>query len=61
MPPTHAHTNPLDPPALPVEPDEGPQPPPIPQDPEHDRVIDPAAPRTRPVLHTRHWRETSSC
>ena len=28
---------------LPVEPDEGPVPPLIPDDPEHDRVIDPEA------------------
>lgn len=37
----------FEPGAPPVEPDEGPTPEPIPQDPEHDRVVDPAARQTR--------------
>lgn len=33
----------FEPGSLPVEPDEGPQPAGIPDDPEHDRVVDPEA------------------
>lgn len=40
--PSHDVPDALDPPALPVEPDQGPVPDLIPDDPEHDRVIDPA-------------------
>jgi hypothetical protein len=35
---------------LPVEPDEGPMPPHIPEDPEHDRLIDPADVAPDPVI-----------
>jgi len=39
--PTHDVPDDLVPGAMPVEPDEGPTPTPIPHDPEDDRVIDP--------------------
>ena len=47
MPQHPNHDVPKDPeqPELPVEPDEGPVPPSIPDDAEHERVIDPAAMR----------------
>jgi hypothetical protein len=61
-----------EPPELPVEPDEGLIPPMIPDDPEHDRLIDPAgmrpqegprcakAPRSAPGLPLPHERDESS-
>lgn len=40
--PPHQHDIPEDEPGeMPVEPDQGPTPPVIPEDPEHDRVVDP--------------------
>jgi hypothetical protein len=48
-PPRHAHrphdVEPDDPEpgSMPVEPDQGPVPPIIPEDPEHDRIVDPEA------------------
>ena len=39
--PLHDVPDSLVPGSLPVEPDQGPVPPVIPEDPEHDRVIDP--------------------
>ena len=41
--PTRDAPDELEPGSLPVEPDEGPVPALIPDDPEHDRVIDPGA------------------
>lgn len=40
--PLHHHDTPDEGPAeMPVEPDQGPTPPTIPEDPEHDRIVDP--------------------
>jgi hypothetical protein len=48
--PSHDVPDPRDPPTLPVEPDQGPVPDRIPDDPEHDRVIDPANGESLPRL-----------
>jgi hypothetical protein len=51
----------FEPGAPPVEPDQGPMPPAIPDDPEHDRTIDPAI---KPGLQTRPSRspvEEAAC
>ena len=47
--------------ALPVAPDEGPVPAPIPDDPEYERGIDPAATRPRPARRTHHQVEVARC
>ena len=69
--PSHDVPAEREPPELPVEPDEGLIPPVIPDDPEHDRVIDPAAmrpdvgprrakaPRSAPGLPLPHERDES--
>lgn len=69
--PTHDVPEEHEPTELPVEPDEGPTPPHIPEDPEHDRLIDPAAmqpeagprrakaPRSAPGLPLPHERDES--
>ena len=69
--PSHDVPEQRDPPALPVEPDEGPIPPLIPDDPEHERLVDPAArgpqvgprrakaPRSEPGLPLPHERDES--
>jgi hypothetical protein len=47
----------FEPGAPPVEPDEGPVPAPVPDDPEHDRVVDPAANLALQAQPTRpQWR-----
>ena len=45
----------------PVEPDEGPVPANIPDDPEHDRIVDPAAKRFRQDLSNRRQAELAGC
>ena len=45
----------------PVEPDEGPIPDHIPQDPEHERVIDPGENAGRLAQSTDHHVETARC
>jgi hypothetical protein len=51
----------FEPDALPVEPDVGPVPALIPDDPEHERVIDPDADRARQSQRTRRQVEIASC
>lgn len=48
--PVHDIPDEREPPELPVDPDEGPIPPLIPDDPEHDRLIDPSAVLPDPVI-----------
>jgi hypothetical protein len=42
-PPVHDVPDEHDPSTLPVEPDEGPEPDRIPEDPEHERIVDPTS------------------
>ncbi|WP_180130785.1 hypothetical protein [Rhodoferax sp. BLA1] len=51
----------FEPGAPPVEPDEGPVPAFIPDDPEHERVIDPGAKRAVLARHNRHPLEVARC
>lgn len=51
----------FEPGAPPVEPDEGPVPAFIPEDPEHERVIDPGAKRLVLALPTSHQLEVARC
>lgn len=51
----------FEPGALPVEPDEGPVPADIPDDPEHERDIDLGAKQARWAQHTRHQVEVARC
>ena len=51
----------FEPGAPPVEPDEGPVPASIPGDPEHDRVVDPAAPPVLQAQPTRQHMEVALC
>lgn len=51
----------FEPGAQPVEPDEGPVPASIPDDPEHERVIDPGANRVRLTLRTFRQAEVARC
>jgi len=51
----------FEPGAPPVEPDEGPVPPLVPDDPEHDRVVDPAANLALQAGLTRHQVEVALC
>lgn len=50
-----------DPGAPPVEPDQGPPPFRMPEDPEHPRVIDPEARQARPAQRTRRQVEEGAC
>ena len=47
--PNHDVPDDFEPDALPVEPDEGPVPASIPEDPEHERTVDPGAGQGRPA------------
>jgi len=51
----------LEPGALPVEPDEGPVPSHIPDDPEHERVIDPGEIQMTLALSTDYQAEAPRC
>jgi len=51
----------LEPGAPPIEPDEGPVPAFIPEDPEHERVIDPGENRTRLAQSTLRQIEVARC
>ncbi len=51
----------FEPGAPPVEPDEGPVPAFIPDDPEHDRVVDPSAPPVWQAEPTRQHMEVALC
>lgn len=51
----------FEPGAPPVEPDEGPTPAHIPDDPEHDRVIDPGAKHGLQTQRTHHLIEAAKC
>jgi hypothetical protein len=51
----------FEPGAPPVEPDEGPVPAQVPDDPEHDRVVDPAANLALQAQPTRHQLEVALC
>ena len=59
--PSHDVPEERDPPALPVEPDEGPVPALIPDDPEDERVIAPAARQARPAQRTGRQVEVAGC
>lgn len=51
----------FEPGASPMEPDEGPVPALVPDDPEHDRVVDPAANQALQAQPTRHQVELAQC
>ena len=55
--PNHDVPEEFEPGAQPVEPDQGPVPPLVPDDPEHDRVIDPGANRAWQAQRTRRQAE----
>jgi len=62
--PPHPYTDvpeEFEPGAPPAEPDEGPVPVFVPDDPEHDRVLDPGANQARPTLHIHHQVEAAKC
>ena len=57
----HGAPDEFEPGGPPVEPDEGPVPAPIPEDPEHERVVDPAATLAQQDSTTRHPLEVAQC
>lgn len=51
----------FEPTTLPIDPDEGPVPANIPDDPEHERVVDPVVYRALPTRCIRRQTKTAAC